>query len=257
MNSTAIRFRPIACVVAGSCQNRQCGLTLVEIMVAMTIGLLILLAVTSVYVGSRHTFRTQEDNARLQETGRYAIEMIGRGVRRAGFHDLSMTTDLPTTFSGTAIAGTDAATPASDTLIVQYDLMPGETDCAGAIPVPNPVTEVYSRAGDQLQCNGAALVSDIEDVQIIYGMDTNGDQSVDQYSSSPANWNQVLVARVCVQARSANNVNDAPQSFLNCAGALGTVSGVGAFSAAADNRLHRTFVATFNLRNRITNIPAP
>lgn len=256
MNCTVKEFRRAGVVPVKPCPMRQHGLTLIEIMIAMTIGLLILLAVASVYLGSRQTFRAQEDNARLQETGRYALEMLGRGVRRAGFHDMPLTPGL-TAFSGTPIVGVDAATPASDSLTVQYDLVLGETDCTGGSPAPNPVTEVYSRVGNELQCNGAALVADIEDVQILYGIDVNGDQSVDQYSSAPANWNQVLAARVCVQARSANNVNDAPQSFLNCAGALGIASGAGAVTAAGDNRLHRTFVATFNLRNRITNIPAP
>jgi type IV pilus assembly protein PilW len=103
------------------------------------------------------------------------------------------------------------------------------------------------------------LVADIDDVQILYGIDTNNDQSADQYTAvlTAANQPQVVSARVCVQARSANHVNAAPQRFLNCGGALGTATGAAAFSTAGagDLRLRRTFVATYNLRNRVNLVP--
>jgi type IV pilus assembly protein PilW len=97
-------------------------------------------------------------------------------------------------------------------------------------------------------------VDNLEDLQILYGIDTiGGDKSADQYVAAPGNWGQVVSARVCVQARSPNNVNNAPQRFLNCGGALGTATGGAAFTTAGagDLRLRRTFIATINLRNRV------
>jgi len=108
------------------------------------------------------------------------------------------------------------------------------------------------------------LISDVEDFQVIYGIDTTGgDQSADQYVAAPsaAQWPLVVTARICVLVRSANNgLTAAPQRFLNCAGALGTapatLAGGGLTDAGAgDLRLRRSFVATYNLRNRINATP--
>jgi type IV pilus assembly protein PilW len=63
----------------------QHGLSLVELMVAMTIGLLITAAIGYIYLGSRQTFRTVDDFSRIQENYRYALDQIGVDVRNAGF----------------------------------------------------------------------------------------------------------------------------------------------------------------------------
>lgn len=264
--------------------RRQLGLTLVEIMVSLTIGLIVLAAIGSVYLGSRQTYRVQEDNARLQEAGRYALEVIGRSVRQAGadsemnFNPVTGTPECNVAGVCVPVAGANGAAAAPDTLIVQFyagreELNAGAwgtRDCTGGIVASgilpaNVVTNTFDVNATNLRCTGGvggaqALVSDIEDLQIIYGIDTSGDQSANQYVAAPtaAQWLQVVTARVCVQIRSANNgLAVTPQRFMNCAGALGTAVGAGAFTAAAagDLRLHRSFVATYNLRNRINGAP--
>lgn len=61
------------------------GLSLVELMVAMAISLVLLIAVGYVYMGSRQTFRAMDDFSRVQENYRYAIDQIGNDVRMGGF----------------------------------------------------------------------------------------------------------------------------------------------------------------------------
>lgn len=258
--------------------RRQLGLTLVEIMVSLTIGLIVLAAIGSVYLGSRQTYRVQEDNARLQEAGRYALEVIGRSVRQAGadaemsFNPVTGTPECNVAGVCVPVAGANGAAAAPDSLIVQFyagreELNAGawgSRDCTGGfVASGNVVTNTFDVSAANLRCTGGVggvqpLVSDIEDLQIIYGIDTSGDQSADQYVATPGNWAQVVTARICVQIQSANNgLAVTPQRFMNCAGALGTAVGAGAFTAAAvgDLRLHRSFVATYNLRNRINGAP--
>ena len=263
--------------------KRQAGLTLVEIMVALTLGLIVLLAIGSIYIGSRQTYRVQEDNARLQEAGRYALEVIGRSIRQAG-------SDTEMTFNPVAITvecvppacmaiDNNGVVAATDTLRTQFyagreELNGGAwftRDCtgglvaSGAVP-PNIVTNIFNLNGTDLRCTGSVggtqtLISDVEDFQVIYGIDTTGDQSADQYVAVPGNWAQVVTTRVCVLVRSANNgLTVAPQRFLNCAGALGTfpatlVGGWLTDAGAGALRLRRSFVATYNLRNRINATP--
>jgi type IV pilus assembly protein PilW len=65
--------------------RRQRGLTIVELMISMTLGLLIMGALTYVYVGARATYRVNENLARLQESGRFALDYIGQDLRMVSF----------------------------------------------------------------------------------------------------------------------------------------------------------------------------
>lgn len=65
-------------------KQRQRGLSLVELMVAIVLGLLLLGAVLQVYLSTKMTFNTQDQKSALEESGRYALEFIARDVRMAG-----------------------------------------------------------------------------------------------------------------------------------------------------------------------------
>ena len=61
------------------------GLTLVELLVAMLIGAIILAAVSQVFLTSKSTHRLEEGLARVQESGRFALEFLAQDIRMAGF----------------------------------------------------------------------------------------------------------------------------------------------------------------------------
>jgi len=65
--------------------RRQHGVTLVELMVALALGLLITVAMLKVYVDASGLYRFNEGLARVQENGRFALEFIRRDARVAGF----------------------------------------------------------------------------------------------------------------------------------------------------------------------------
>lgn len=62
------------------------GFSLIEMMIAMVLGLLIIGAAGQYFLANKATFRSQTQNGQLQETGRFAMELIGRDVRMAGFN---------------------------------------------------------------------------------------------------------------------------------------------------------------------------
>lgn len=66
-------------------QPGQTGFTLVEIMIALTISLIILLAITQIFVSSRTTYSYTEGMSRIQEGGRFAIDFLARDIRMAGY----------------------------------------------------------------------------------------------------------------------------------------------------------------------------
>lgn len=63
----------------------QKGLSLVELMVAMVIGLILIAGVGKIFVDSKKTYSFQQSLARIQENGRMALEFLGRDIRMAGY----------------------------------------------------------------------------------------------------------------------------------------------------------------------------
>lgn len=64
---------------------RQRGMSLVELMVGLTIGMFLVAVMGAVYLGSKSTFLAQESGARLQENGRYAMDLLANDLRMSGF----------------------------------------------------------------------------------------------------------------------------------------------------------------------------
>lgn len=60
------------------------GFSLVELMIAMMLGLFLIGGVISVFLSNREVYRQNENLARMQENARYAFEVLGRDVREAG-----------------------------------------------------------------------------------------------------------------------------------------------------------------------------
>ena len=65
--------------------RRQAGLTLIELLVSIAIGLVVLGALVVVYLGSRSAYRSSDSLARVQESGRFALEFIARDARMASY----------------------------------------------------------------------------------------------------------------------------------------------------------------------------
>jgi type IV pilus assembly protein PilW len=63
-------------------QNQR-GLTLVELMVAMVVGIFLMLGALTVFQQSRANFRVSDSVARLQENGRYVLDMMEPDIRVA------------------------------------------------------------------------------------------------------------------------------------------------------------------------------
>ncbi|MGV8900587.1 MAG: PilW family protein [Burkholderiaceae bacterium] len=67
--------------------TKQSGLTLVELMVSIALGLLVVLAATALLLSSKSAYMSQSDSANFQDTARYAMENIVRSVRQAGYEN--------------------------------------------------------------------------------------------------------------------------------------------------------------------------
>lgn len=66
-----------------SLRHTQRGVNLIEIMVAMVIGLFLVMGATTLYVNTRKSSDVDDSIARMQETARYAMSVIETDVRMA------------------------------------------------------------------------------------------------------------------------------------------------------------------------------
>ena len=61
------------------------GLTLIELMIAMVLGLIVMAGVLYIFQGSKQSFRQGDTMARLQENGRIALESITNDLRMTSY----------------------------------------------------------------------------------------------------------------------------------------------------------------------------
>lgn len=61
------------------------GFTLIEMMIAMVISIFLLGGVIQIFLSSKQSYRVGEDASRLQENGRFAMDIMARDIRMAGF----------------------------------------------------------------------------------------------------------------------------------------------------------------------------
>ncbi len=70
-------------------QNRLCsnqkGFSIIELMVAATLGLMILAGAMAMFVNNKRVYNEQDELGRLQENARFAIDMLVRDIRMAGY----------------------------------------------------------------------------------------------------------------------------------------------------------------------------
>jgi len=185
------------------------GVALPELMVALAIGLVLVLAASALLMLTRSSYLLIDDRARIEESGRYAIEIISQAVRQAGYRDWSDAGAAETAWL--AVAGLDArslkdasegiagpygmAVNGSDVLALRFDgnsSGSGDTamkNCAGAsVPADGPGAgwSIFYVANDslgepELRCkyrtasgwNSDALVRGVEGFQVLYGLDDN------------------------------------------------------------------------------------
>jgi len=65
--------------------KKQKGLTLLELMIAVVLGIFITGGMIQLFINSKQNYRVQENLSRLQENGRFAMDFIARDIRMTGY----------------------------------------------------------------------------------------------------------------------------------------------------------------------------
>jgi type IV pilus assembly protein PilW len=113
---------------------RHRGFSLVELLVAMVIALVVMAGVVNSFLASKDAFRFNEELAFIQENGRYAVELLSRNIREAGYFGCdnrnaivvnSVDSDLDQFLGLTGVLGFEGGV---DTFPAQFDDAWGNTD---------------------------------------------------------------------------------------------------------------------------------
>lgn len=101
----------------------QAGFSVVELMVAMTVGLLLLAGLATLFANSSRSGNELEKSVRQLENGRYALELINDDIAMAGyFGEISLTDATRTTPDACATAAVGLGFQASSTVQVPVAL---------------------------------------------------------------------------------------------------------------------------------------
>ena len=73
------------------------GLSLIELMIALVLGLLITAGVIQVFVANKQTYRVTDAHSRLQDNARFALEILSRDIRSAGYSGCRVTEKMNVT----------------------------------------------------------------------------------------------------------------------------------------------------------------
>ena len=76
---------PTDCRNVARQRRRSQGVTLIELLVGMSIGMVLVLGSVTLYARSRATYQTAETLAGMQETLQFALDTLERDIRMAGF----------------------------------------------------------------------------------------------------------------------------------------------------------------------------
>lgn len=245
------------------------GMTLIELMIAIVLGLLLVAVVIQIYVGTKATYNKQEDISRLQENGRVALYILGRTTRISGFKSdpgADYSTIFPAATRGIFAAA--GAAGSSDSLDIRFQgsgngagTADGSVvDCLGIARDSNTMNYnrfyiannattlrpgLFCDTSDDGTVNGTEIVSDIENIRFQYGGDPNGDGIADYYvaAGNVPNWDQVVSMRVGLVATTPNTIN--PTLDTSTYNVLGNT-----FDPTDDRRSRRLYSMIITLRNR-------
>jgi type IV pilus assembly protein PilW len=206
----------------------QNGFSLIEIMIALLIGLFLLSGLMTMVQDNRRVFGNQNQLAQLQDSERVALTMMTDVIQTAGYfpdptsnsaQSTMLASAAPAMVAGQAMAGTDNAGVApGDTITVRYATSSGDgiLNCAGTsnstggiFTFVNTFSVAVNPAGvSQLLCtqNGTPypLVNGVQNLTLRYGVNTTGSGSnVDSYQTAAqvtaaANWNNVISVQVAL-----------------------------------------------------------
>ena len=212
------------------------GIGLIELMIAMTLGLLVVLAVTQIFLSAKNTYQSQSAAAAMQEDARFVLSKMMQEIRMVGMigclatvedksdnSTYSAVFDNPITYTndnGVAVltlvgadVGTTGGTP---TWTILSDCRTSATAYTGAkAPLAGQIafpirSNVYTFRNNQLLTgpanNRLVLVNNVRAFDVTFGMATgSSDEKVEKYIAKPVDTALIRSVRLTLTLSDPNN----------------------------------------------------
>lgn len=248
-------------------KKQQSGLSLIEVMVSMTLSLFLLAGLVELAITNKTTYGFQQGQSLTNENGRFAMNALDKIIGLAGYRNdaavdigpsflaASASGNCPAFLEGQVVARNNDGTG----ICIRYQPPgpPFDQDCTGTAPssAANMTAEIYYDAteralGCRVGARQAFLVDNIENIRVTYGVDTRNPAPEGEslilslYTTTPANWRQVVSVRVAVLTTSTGNEAIGSQSYP-----FPLSSGSFITAPAGDRRLYKSYEQTIPLRN--------
>lgn len=135
--------------------NRQSGFSLVELMISLVIGMVLVIAASSVYLYSKQSFNSSTETSQLEENGRFALNLLTKYIQSAGFVMIDPTFPAPqgpidNKISGCDFGMTNPTSPSSAADLVCLTATPAGTRRSASIAVFTE-TDAYDTSGSKFQ----------------------------------------------------------------------------------------------------------
>ena len=255
----------------------QAGLTLIELMIGLAVGLLVVAVATVSLLGSRSVTGAVSDISGIQQQAAYVMRTFGTQLRQAGslYLDLGLDADGKGEItSATAFqlrgnseqAITEDAEETPTKYIVQYtgyeeptfaNAGPISRNCLGApgsIPAgtTTSIESIFTLNGTDLRCNDQPIAQNVAAFQVRYllqGTDQDDPTMLYTNSAGVADWNRVQGVEVCLVLFGTERI-DLPEgaSYTGCDGS--TAVNITTLAAPRTNRMHYVFRNVFQLRSQ-------
>jgi type IV pilus assembly protein PilW len=190
---------------------RARGFTIIEIMVALAMTSVLLLGTATLFASSHRGGQVQTTVSDLTATGRFALDVLSRDLRMAGYRDSNWSVGALT---DVVEADEREAADGGDTITVRYE---APRDCNFAPAVAGLISNQYRVIDGILNCNGQPLINGVEQMQVYFGEDLNDDGSPNRFlppGTAGLTMSRVVAIKLHVLVRS-NTVGIAtiPQPF--------------------------------------------
>jgi len=241
----------------------QRGVSLVELLVGIVVGLLVVTAASASLLLARGTTTTATELNQLYQQGAHALRVIGIQVRQAGARDIRadpatghhvIADDFPGfNAQGQAVAGADGAGDKTDQLSVSHQPASGSTarDCLGGVVIKGHTDSTFQVVGQDLRCGAGAtpqpMIGNVAQFQLRYRVTTPaGTQSMTAAEvEAVQSWQSVSAVEVCLDLQGSARDHPGSGDYRSCLRAAD-----GSFaSAPRDGRLHVVFRQVFDIRS--------
>ncbi len=130
--------------------SKQQGFSIVELMVALLLGLFLVSGVTAMYVSNKQSYRMTDNISRLQESLRFSLDFMSSDIRMAGY--------LPCRFPPLTRNAIENATTGNNAWFLDYFNfgIRGYDGSAGGFPTDLPA--VGTNAGDRVAGTDAVVI---------------------------------------------------------------------------------------------------